>query len=411
MKYNHDQDEPPVTGTRGQQANESSTPDLSVVQLIDKLIIENIKKNASDIHFEPYEAYCRIRSRIDGILHEVTRVEPRLAPRLIARLKIMAGLDIAEKRIPQDVRYSFNLGKTKSVDLRVNSCPTLFGEKIVLRILNAANIKITIDQLGLSAQQQKLFLKTLNKTQGMILVTGPTGCGKTVTLYSALNSLNKVEKNISTVEDPIEIYLPGINQVNINSKIGLEFSTVLRAFLRQDPDIIMLGEIRDQETAKISIKAAQTGHLVLSTLHTNNTIEALIRLHNMGVATFNLATSVNLIVAQRLVRCLCTQCKIAVKFNRNTLLEQGFKANELPTLKLYQATGCEKCTTGYHGRTAIFELLPITAELRNAMLSNHHLSLIYQSTNIVDWVDLRQASLNKVRQGITSLEEINRVII
>lgn len=382
----------------------------SAVRFINKIIMHCITKKASDIHFEPYEKYYRIRARVDGILHEITQTDAKLAPRLSSRLKIMAALDIAEKRLPQDGRCKFNLDHHKFINLRINSCPTLFGEKIVLRLLDDAKVQIDINTLGFSNNQQQLFLQSLHKSQGMILVTGPTGSGKTVTLYTALNLLNNNEKNISTVEDPIEIYLPGINQVNINNKTGLSFATTLRALLRQDPDVIMLGEIRDLETAEISIRAAQTGHLVLSTLHTNNTVETLIRLRNMGVALFNIATSINLVIAQRLLRRLCNNCKEPDKVNKKILLQQGFTDAESASLQLYRAVGCKNCTAGYVGRTAIFELLPLTTEIRETILHKASSLTIQQQAATVGMVNLRQAALIKVRQGLTSLAEINRVL-
>ncbi len=384
--------------------------EYDMVRFINEIITHCIAKHASDIHFEPYEKYYRIRARIDGILHQIMKTDTKLAPRFSSRLKVMAALDIAEKRLPQDGRCKFKLDNHKSINLRINSCPTLCGEKIVLRLLDDAKVQLDIETLTLSDTQQQLFLQALHKSQGMILVTGPTGSGKTVTLYTALHLLNNVEKNISTVEDPIEIYLPGINQVNINNKAGLNFSTTLRALLRQDPDVIMLGEIRDLETAEISIRAAQTGHLVLSTLHTNNTVETLIRLRNMGVAVFNIATSINLVIAQRLLRCLCSNCKQPDKINKNILLQQGFSAEELPSLQLYRAVGCKNCSAGYAGRTAIFEFLPLTAEIREAILCGANSLQIQQQAEKLEMLNLQQAALIKARQGITSLTEINRVI-
>jgi type IV pilus assembly protein PilB len=360
--------------------------DAHIIKLVDQILHEAIEKGASDIHFEPYETNYRIRFRIDGMLHEITNPDFSLVNRLTARLKIMSNLDISERRLPQDGRFSVS-----SRDCRINTCPTLFGEKIVVRILNVNNELLEIDEIGLEKQQQKIFLDAINRPQGMILVTGPTGSGKTVSLYAALNELNSINKNISTVEDPIEINLNGINQVQVNNKIGLDFTTTLRAFLRQDPDIIMVGEIRDLETADIAIKAAQTGHLVLSTLHTNNANETITRLLNMGIAQFNINSSLSLIIAQRLVRKLCPHCKRENKIAHNILLEQGFLESELDNLIIYTGNGCEHCYKGYRGRIGIFEVMPITED----------------SANISG---LREAALNKVRQGLTSLEEINRVI-
>ena len=357
--------------------------DAHIIKLVDQILHEAIEKGASDIHFEPYENHYRIRFRIDGMLHEITNPDFSLANRLTARLKIMSRLDISERRLPQDGRFSI-----ATRDCRINTCPTLFGEKIVVRILNANNEVLKIDELGLLEQQEKLFSNAIKRPQGMILVTGPTGSGKTVSLYAALNELNSIDKNISTVEDPIEINLPGINQVQVNNKIGLDFVTTLRAFLRQDPDIIMVGEIRDLETADIAIKAAQTGHLVLSTLHTNSAAETITRLLNMGIAQFNINSSLSLIIAQRLARKLCPHCKHENKIAHNLLLEQGFLADELDDLVIYTANGCKYCHKGYRGRIGIFEVMPIGKNI----------------------LGLREAALNKVRQGLTSLEEINRVI-
>ena len=311
----------------------------------------------------------------------------------------MAGLDISERRVPQDGRFKINLGKGKTLGFRVNTCPTLFGEKIVLRILDPKTIQVGVDKLGFEEHQKKIFLDAIHKNQGMILVTGPTGSGKTVTLYTALNLLNNVGKNISTVEDPVEIYLPGINQVNINAKTNLDFTAVLRAFLRQDPDIIMIGEIRDKETSDIGIKAAQTGHLVLSTLHTNSAADTLTRMENMGIAPFNIATSVNLVIAQRLVRRLCDNCKEHYDVNNETLLNQGFTINEVDSIQLYKAKGCSQCTSGYKGRTGIFEVLQMTPAISDVIMSSGTSIDIYNKAITEDFVDLRRAGLNKAISG------------
>ncbi|KPJ67587.1 MAG: hypothetical protein AMJ43_04375 [Coxiella sp. DG_40] len=379
--------------------------DARIIKLVDKILNEAIDKGASDIHFEPYQNNYRIRFRIDGMLHEITKPDLSLAGRLSARLKIMSGLNISERRLPQDGRFNFG-----ERDCRINICPTSCGEKIVVRILNPDNLLLQIDDLGLEKQQQGLFLNAIKRPQGMILVTGPTGSGKTVSLYAALNYLNSIDKNISTIEDPIEIGLHGINQVNINPKIGLSFAAVLRAFLRQDPDIIMVGEIRDLETAEIAIKAAQTGHLVLSTLHTNSAAESIIRLLNIGIAGFNINSSLTLVIAQRLIRKLCPHCKQQQKISYQILLEQGFTKREIDNLTIYSTHGCKHCNKGYRGRTGIFEFLPITEKTGQAIIQHKNAIEIHNQACQQGMMTLCESALNKVRQGITSLEEINRVI-
>ena len=391
------------------ETTQADTSEFPVVRFINKIILDSIKKNASDIHFEPFENTYRIRIRVDGVLYDLAEPDGALAPRLSARLKVMAGLDISERRIPQDGRFKINLGKGKTIGFRVNTCPTLFGEKIVLRILDPQTVNVGVDGLGFDEEQKKLFVETIHKSQGMLLVTGPTGSGKTVTLYTALNLLNSTEKNVSTAEDPVEIYLPGINQVNINPKTGLDFASVLRAFLRQDPDIIMLGEIRDHETAEIAMKAAQTGHLVLSTLHTNSAAETLTRMENMGTSSFNIATSVSLVIAQRLVRKLCPHCKQDGQLSRAVLIEQGFDPNELSDFTVYSPKGCKACTSGYKGRMAIFEVLIMTPEICDVIMNKGTSVDINNKAVDKGMLSLRQSGLNKVRQGVTSLEEINRV--
>jgi type IV pilus assembly protein PilB len=377
----------------------STTEDAAVVQYVQQTIMDAIQKGASDIHFEPYEKHYRIRIRIDGLLYEIATPATQFAIRLTARIKIMAQLDIAERRLPQDGRFKLQLATPSHFDFRVSTCPTVNGEKIVIRILNPDTSALTINTLGLEPAQETIFHTALNKPHGMILVTGPTGSGKTVTLYSALNKLNLPVVNISTVEDPVEIYLAGINQVNVNSKIGLNFANVLRAFLRQDPDIIMVGEMRDLETAEIGIQAAQTGHLVLSTLHTNSAAETLTRLLNIGVPHYNIATSISLIVAQRLARRLCDHCKTVNKI----------PAPELFNLTIYVPVGCQHCTQGYKGRIGIFELLPITEKISAAILQNNSTLAISKQAQLDGMQILRDNGLSKVKQGITSLEEINRV--
>lgn len=381
-----------------------------VVKFLNKILLDAVHQLASDIHFEPYENYYRIRYRLDGILHEMNRQSIKVANFITARLKIMANLDISERRKPQDGRFKINLAKNHSIDFRLNTCPTLFGEKSAVRILKSTQSLIDIDNLGMSELQKQLFKEILSHSQGMILVTGPTGSGKTVTLYSALDKLNTSDVNISTVEDPIEIQLPGINQVQINNKTGLTFSSVLRAFLRQDPDIIMVGEIRDQETAEIAVRAAQTGHLVLSTLHTNSAAEVLIRLLNMGIASFNIASSIILIVAQRLIRLLCPYCKVKVHKPYSSLLQDEIESETLESAILYQAVGCLHCNQGYKGRIGIFELLPISKCMVNRMSKKLGSSEIIELANEANNFSLRRSGLEKVISGITSFEEINRVI-
>jgi type IV pilus assembly protein PilB len=385
----------------------------NIISSINNIITHAVKKNASDIHFEVYEDKCRIRLRQDGILYEIAQPPKTLAKQIAARLKIMANLDIAENRLPQDGRCKFEPPISTptpqhldTIDIRVNSCPTLYGEKIVLRLLNHDNKIRDIDKLGFNTKQQNDFLATINKPQGLILVTGPTGSGKTVTLYAALRQLNTIHKNISTVEDPIEINMPGINQVNINLKAGLTFSNVLRAFLRQDPDILMIGEIRDLETAEIAIKAAQTGHLVLSTLHTNSAAETLIRLNNMGVKPYNIASAVTLIIAQRLVRKLCPACKQFQQLPQESFSQLGLTK----PATIFKAIGCENCTDGYKDRLAVHEVLPINDSFKNIILqTDNHLAFTaeMQQQNIQS---LRQTGLEKAASGITTLEEIHRVI-
>ena len=381
--------------------------DTSIIKFIDQILSDAISKQASDIHFEPYNEFCRIRFRIDGLLYEFTKTDPGLAQRFSARLKIMANLDIAEKRLPQDGRFTLKLANHQNHDCRLSICPTLFGEKLVVRILNPINITPNIKYLGFDKKEQQLFYEHITLPQGMILVTGPTGSGKTLTLYTAINILNQATKNISTAEDPVEINLSGINQVEINHKIGLNFATVLRTFLRQDPDIIMIGEIRDLETAEIAIKAAHTGHLVLATLHTNSASASLTRLLNMGIPTFNLATALNLIIAQRLIRKLCVHCKLPQILPAATLAENNLEEKTIT----YVACGCKYCNHGYHGRIAIFEMLPITPVISNMIMTHCDTIEIEKQMRELNYATLRETALNKVRMGITSFEEINRVVM
>jgi type IV pilus assembly protein PilB len=385
------------------------TDDTPVVKFVNKVLVDAIRKGASDIHFEPYETEYRVRLRIDGLLKQVAKVPPSLQARIAARVKVMAQLDIAEKRVPQDGRIKLNISKTKQVDFRVSTLPTLFGEKVVMRILDGSAAKLGIDKLGYEDAQRALYEQALAKPYGMVLVTGPTGSGKTVSLYTGLNILNDEQRNISTVEDPVEIRVPGINQVQMNVKRGMTFAAALRSFLRQDPDVIMVGEIRDLETAEIAIKAAQTGHMVLSTLHTNDAPQTIARLMNMGVAPFNITSSVTLVIAQRLARRL-HDCKREVHLPEHALLAEGFKPEEIAEgLKIYEAVGCADCTEGYKGRTGIYQVMPMTEEIQDIILSGGNVLQIGEAAQRSGVRDLRQSALMKARNGVTSLAEINRV--
>ncbi|MCQ3827976.1 type IV-A pilus assembly ATPase PilB [Microbulbifer elongatus] len=382
-----------------------------VVRFVNKVLLDAIRTGASDIHFEPYEKAYRVRLRTDGVLHEVARPPIQLATRISARLKVMSKMDISERRVPQDGRIKMKLSKTKAIDFRVNSLPTLWGEKIVLRILDPSSAKLGIDALGYEEEQKKIYLDALAQPQGMILVTGPTGSGKTVSLYTGLNILNTPERNISTAEDPVEINLEGINQVNVSNKVGLNFAEALRSFLRQDPDIVMVGEIRDLETAEIAIKAAQTGHLVLSTLHTNSAPETLTRLMNMGVPTFNIATSVSVIIAQRLARRLCGECKKPAEIPEEVLREEGFEAVTIPQneWQIYQPVGCEHCSKGYKGRVGVYEVVRITDGISRIIMEGGNSIQIADQAQTEGFNNLRTSALRKVVTGVTSLEEANRV--
>ncbi len=383
--------------------------DAPIVVYINKILLDAIRKGASDLHFEPYEKSYRIRFRIDGILTEVARPPVSLSSRMAARLKVMSKLDIAERRVPQDGRIKLALSKKKSIDFRVSTLPTMWGEKIVMRILDSSSAMLGIDMLGYAPAQKQIYMDALAQPQGMILVTGPTGSGKTVSLYTGLNILNTDERNISTAEDPVEINLEGINQVQINTKAGLTFPSALRSFLRQDPDIVMVGEIRDLETAEIAIKAAQTGHLVLSTLHTNSAAETLTRLLNMGVPSYNVASSVSIIIAQRLARRLCIQCKTEEKIPNNELLEQGFLSEQLKDITLYKPVGCDLCTGGYKGRVGIYEVIKISETTANLIMTGSNSLDIAAQCQREGYNNLRQSGLEKAALGVTSLEEINRV--
>ena len=389
--------------------SESDIDDTPVVRFVNKVLLDAINSGTSDIHLEPYEKEFRVRFRQDGVLHEITSPPRSLAMRIIARLKVMSRMNIAERRVPQDGRIKMNLSRNRSIDFRVNTLPTLHGEKVVLRILDGGAAQIGVDALGFEPEQKALFTEAINRPYGMVLVTGPTGSGKTVSLYTGLNMLNSPDRNISTCEDPVEINLMGVNQVNVNPKAGLDFSLALRAFLRQDPDIIMVGEIRDLETAEIAVKAAQTGHLVLSTLHTNDAPQTLTRLANMGVPPYNIASAVHLIMAQRLARRLCNSCKKEVDIPKESLLKAGFREDQLDELKIFGAVGCDHCTLGYKGRVGIYQVMPVSEEMgRIIMEGGNSMQLAHQS-HAEGVADLRESGLRKVAAGITSLEEIDRV--
>ncbi len=401
-----------ATAAAANDVSEADVDDTPVVRFINKVLLDAINKGASDIHFEPYEKTYRVRFRQDGILREVAAPPVAMAPRLAARLKVMSRLDISERRIPQDGRIKLNLSKNRAIDFRVNTCPTLFGEKIVLRILDPNSAKLGIDALGFEPEQKELFLEALHKPYGMLLVTGPTGSGKTVTLYTGVNILNKPDINISTAEDPVEINLPGINQVNINPKVGLDFPSALRAFLRQDPDVILVGEIRDLETAEIGIKAAQTGHMVLSTLHTNDAPQTLTRMVNMGVPPYNIASSVNLIIAQRLARRLCNHCKQELNIPDEALRKEGFAEEDIRAgITIYgpNPDGCDNCTGGYKGRVGIYQVMPVSEEMGRIIMEGGNAMQLADQAQREGIPDLRQSGLKKVRDGITSLDEVNRV--
>ncbi len=401
-----------VTDAADHKDDSTEADEAPIVKFINKVLLDAIKGGSSDIHFEPYEKSYRIRFRTDGVLHEISRPPVNLAMRMAARLKVMSQMDISERRLPQDGRIKLKVSKTKAIDFRVNTLPTLFGEKIVLRILDPSSAKLGIDALGYEDDQKKLYMDALAQSQGMILVTGPTGSGKTVSLYTGLNILNTSEVNISTAEDPVEINLEGINQVQMNTRVGLTFAEALRSFLRQDPDIIMVGEIRDLETAEIAIKAAQTGHLVLSTLHTNSAPETLTRLLNMGVPAFNVATSVSLIIAQRLARRLCPACKKpAAEIPPEILTEEGFDEIGIPRneFQIYKAVGCDKCNNGYKGRVGVYEVVRITPKIANLIMEDGNSLVIARAAKEAGFNNLRISSLRKVAMGLTSLEEANRV--
>jgi len=404
-----------ITGEEQEdEIHKDDIEDAPVVRFVNRVLLDAIKRGASDVHFEPYEKVFRVRTRLDGVLSEVAQPPVVLANKVCARLKVMSRMDIAERRVPQDGRIKMRLSKNRAIDFRVNTCPTLFGEKIVLRILDPSTAKLGIEMLGYEDHQRALYEKHLAKPYGMILVTGPTGSGKTVSLYTGLNILNTENRNISAAEDPAEINLPGINQVNVNPKVGLTFASALKAFLRQDPDVIMVGEIRDLETAEIAIKAAQTGHLVLSTLHTNDAPKTLTRMVDMGVKPYAIATSVSLIIAQRLARRLCNNCKEVKDIPREALEKEGFTAEELDdgvTIFGPKDKGCKQCNDGYKGRLGIFQVMEVSETMGRIIMEGGNAMQIAEQAVLEGVIDLRRAGLNKVKGGVTSLEEVNRVTI
>ncbi|MDR9440915.1 MAG: type IV-A pilus assembly ATPase PilB [Halomonas sp.] len=402
-------DEGVVDVTDEQAAVAAAGDDAPIVKFVNKILLDAIHRGASDIHFEPYETSYRVRFRIDGILHDVAHPPFAMRSRISARLKVMSRLDISERRLPQDGSIKLKLSNTRSIDFRVNSLPTVYGEKVVLRILDPSSAQMGIEQLGFTSAQRTMYEAVLDDPQGMILVTGPTGSGKTVTLYTGINILNQVERNICTAEDPVEIKVPGVNQVNVLPKIGLTFASALRAFLRQDPDVVMVGEIRDLETAEIAVKASQTGHLVLSTVHTNSAAETLTRLANMGVAPFNIASSVSLIIAQRLARRLCKHCKQPADIPREVLLKQGFTEEEVNGATIYEPVGCKHCTQGFKGRVGIYEVVPISDAMSYLIMTEGNSRDFDNQARKEGHPDLRRSGLLKVMQGLTSLAEVNRV--
>ena len=394
------------------EVSSAEIDDAPVVRFVNKILLDAIRKGASDVHFEPFEKFFRVRVRQDGVLREVAKPPVALAGKVCARLKVMSRLDIAERRVPQDGRIKMRISKNRSIDFRMNTCPTLFGEKVVLRILDPASAQMGIENLGYEDFQRKLYEDQLARPYGMILVTGPTGSGKTVSLYTGLNILNSIDRNISTAEDPVEINMPGVNQVNVNYKVGLNFATAMRAFLRQDPDVIMVGEIRDLETADIAIKAAQTGHLVLSTLHTNDAPNTLTRMVDMGVKPYAIASSISLIIAQRLARRLCNECKEARDIPPEALLKEGFTREDIKRgFTIYGPVGCARCVAGYKGRTGIYQVMPVTHEIGQIILQGGNATQVAEQATLEGVWDLRRSALEKAKQGITGLEEINRITI
>ncbi|MGH8120190.1 MAG: type IV-A pilus assembly ATPase PilB, partial [Gammaproteobacteria bacterium] len=399
--------------TPAARQDDSEIDDAPVVRFVNKCLLDAIKRGASDLHFEPYEKYFRLRFRIDGILEEVAKPPLSLAQKIAARIKVMSRLDVSERRVPQDGRIKLKLSKTKAIDFRVSTCPTLFGEKAVMRILNSDAAALNIDQLGYEDFQKDLFLKNLHKPYGMFLVTGPTGSGKTVSLYSGINILNQMDVNISTAEDPVEINLAGVNQVQVDERTGMTFPKALKAFLRQDPDIILVGEIRDLETASIAVKAAQTGHMVMSTLHTNDGPQTLTRLQDMGIQAFAVATTINLITGQRLCRRLHPDFRVPIDMPKDALLKEGFAPEWVEKgITVYgPGTGNSECPSGYKGRAGIYQVMPISDTMKRLIIEGANaVQLADQALSDGIW-DIRKSGLKKAMDGITSLTEVNRVTI
>lgn len=400
-----------VTGDKKKDEDvDTEVDDAPVVRFVNKVLLDAIKKGVSDVHFEPYEKFYRVRFRMDGVLSEIAQPPIGLAMKLAARIKVMSRLDVSERRVPQDGRIKLRLSKNKSIDFRVSTCPTLYGEKVVLRILDSSSALLSIDMLGYEEFQKELFLENLHKPYGMFLVTGPTGSGKTVSLYTGINILNQTEVNISTAEDPVEINLPGINQVQVDEKTGLTFAKALKAFLRQDPDIILVGEIRDFETGGIALKAAMTGHMVMSTLHTNDAPQTLTRMQDMGMPIFGISTAINIIIAQRLARRLCKNCLEPMELPPEALLEEGFTEKQIEAgIKLSQANGCDQCNVGYKGRTGIYQVMPISESMQRLIMDGATSIQLADQARGEGIPDIRQSALKKVADGITDLKEINRV--
>jgi type IV pilus assembly protein PilB len=399
-----------VSDERPDEREDSDIDDAPVVRFVNKVLLDAIRKGASDLHFEPYEKIYRVRLRIDGDLGELAKPPVALANKIATRIKVMSRLNVAEPRVPQDGRIKLRLSKSKAIDFRVSTCPTLYGEKVVMRILDSDAARLNIDALGYEDFQKKLFIKNLTKPYGMFLVTGPTGSGKTVSLYTGINMLNTGDVNISTVEDPVEINIPGVNQVQVDEKSGMTFPKALKAFLRQDPDIILVGEIRDIETGSIAVKAAQTGHMVMSTLHTNDAPQTITRMFDMGIPAFAIATTINIIIAQRLARRLCVHCRVAVHIPKDSLLAEGFTETDVARgFKVYRAVGCEQCNGGYKGRTGIYQVMPVSDAMKRLIMEGANAIALADQSRKEGIPDIRRSGLRKVQDGVTSLEEINTV--
>lgn len=403
-------DDMEVSDERPDEREDSDIDDAPVVRFVNKVLLDAIRKGASDVHFEPYEKIYRVRLRIDGDLGELAKPPVALANKIATRIKVMSRLNVAERRVPQDGRIRLRLSKSKAIDFRVSTCPTLYGEKVVMRLLDSDAARLNIDALGYEDFQKKLFLKNLSKPYGMFLVTGPTGSGKTVSLYTGINMLNTGDVNISTVEDPVEINIPGVNQVQVDEKSGMTFPKALKAFLRQDPDIILVGEIRDIETGSIAVKAAQTGHMVMSTLHTNDAPQTITRMFDMGIPAFAIATTINIIIAQRLARRLCVHCRVAVEIPKDSLLAEGFTETDVARgFKVYRAVGCEQCNGGYKGRTGIYQVMPVSDAMKRLIMEGANAIGLADQSRKEGIPDIRRSGLRKVQDGVTSLEEINTV--